>query len=62
MRDIDRMGEFVEAPLSLLWLKLAVGNYPLPHHCFGVDPVAVQRRPTIVVVFLLLSFALLSCS
>ena len=28
MRDIDQMGEFVEAPSPLLSLKLAVGNYP----------------------------------
>ena len=28
MRDIDWMGEFVAAPLPLLWLKLAVGIYP----------------------------------
>ena len=28
MRDIDQIVEFVAAPSPLLWLKLAVGNYP----------------------------------
>jgi hypothetical protein len=28
MRDINEMGEFVAASSPLLWVKLAVENYP----------------------------------
>jgi hypothetical protein len=61
MRDIDQMGEFVAAPSPPM---VGVGSRTLPLcpiAVAGVDPTAIHRQPTVVVVifYALLRFVIL---